>query len=103
VQTVYGLPVTDIAFLPLGGDVSTVVYRTTTADNTAYFCKLKLAEFDEAAVRLPKYLSDQDVTAIIAPLTTLDGQLWANIDNFVLTLYPFIVGINGYELELTVQ
>jgi spectinomycin phosphotransferase len=92
-----------VAFLPLGGDLSTAVYQAITADNTAYFCKLKLAWFDEAAVRLPKYLSDQGITAIIAPLATRDGQLWADIDDYALILYPFVVGINGYDLELTVQ
>ncbi len=103
VQSAFGLPVTQIAFLPLGGDLSTAVYQATTADNRAYFCKLKLDEFDEASVTLPKFLSEQGLAAIIAPLTTQTGQLWANFDNFTLILYPFVEGTNGYEVELTAR
>ena len=49
----------------------------------------------------PKYLSDQGIEHIIAPLTTTTGQLWASLDTFKVILYPFIEGHNGYEVDLS--
>jgi len=40
-QDVYGLPVVRIAFLPLGADRNTAVYRIVAEDETAYFLKLR--------------------------------------------------------------
>lgn len=100
-QMDYGLRIAQIAFLPLGGDLSTAVYRAVAEDETPYFCKLKRGVFDETSVALPKYLSEQGITQIIPPLVTQSGQLWAKLDEFNLILYPFVEGINGYEVELT--
>jgi spectinomycin phosphotransferase len=52
-------------------------------------------------VALPKFLSDQGIPHIIAPLATSSGQLWTNLDAFKVILYPFIVGRNGYEIDLS--
>ena len=57
--------------------------------------------FDETSVALPKFLSDQGSAHIIAPLATRTGQLWANLDNFKVILYPFVEGRNGYEVDLS--
>jgi spectinomycin phosphotransferase len=103
VQTAYGLRVAAIAFLPLGADVNTAVYRVTAADGTAYFLKLRSGAFDETSVTLPRFLGDQGIPHIITPLSTSSGQLWANLDNIKVILYPFIAGRNGYEVDLTDQ
>ena len=58
-QVEYGLPVVQIAFLPLGADLNTAVYRAVADDKTPYFCKLRKGVFDETSVVLPKTLSDQ--------------------------------------------
>lgn len=100
-RTEYGIPVAQLTFLPLGGDLSTAVYRAVAEDNTPYFCKLKRGDFDEPSVALPKFLSEQGITHIIPPLVTRTGQLWAILDEFHLILYPFVEGTNGYEVELT--
>ena len=100
-QAEYGLPVLQIAFLPLGGDLSTAVYRLVTQDETPYFCKLKREFFHPVSVALPSFLHQQGITQIIPPLVTTSGQLWAVLDEFHLILYPFVEGTSGYELELT--
>jgi spectinomycin phosphotransferase len=102
-QTAYGLTITQLTFLPLGMDLSTAVYRATTPGQTAYFCKLKRGLFDDISVELPKFLSQQGITAIIPPLTTQTGQLRAELDEFNLIVYPFVEGINGYEVALSEQ
>jgi spectinomycin phosphotransferase len=100
-QTDYRLQVSQITFLPLGADVNTAVYRVTTDNETQYFLKLRSGGFDETAVTLPKFLSDQGIVQIIPPLAAKTGQLWANLDPFKLILYPYIEGRNGYEVELS--
>ncbi|HRQ40266.1 MAG TPA: aminoglycoside phosphotransferase family protein [Chloroflexota bacterium] len=100
-QVEYGLDIVQVVFLPLGGDLSTAVYRGVTDDDTPYFCKLKREFFDETAVSLPRFLSEQGIAEIIPPLATQSGQLWAKLDEFNLILYPFVAGTAGYELELS--
>ncbi len=100
-QDEYGLPVVQVAFLPLGADLNTAVYRVVTDDQTPYFVKLRRGVFDEIAVALPKFLSDQGIGQIIAPLATQTGQLWASLGAFKLILYPFVEGHDGYEVDLS--
>ena len=99
-QDAYGVPVVQIAFLPLGADLNTAVYRVVD-DGTPYFLKLRSGIFDETSVALPKFLSDQGIEQIIALLATKSGQLWANVDAFKTILYPFVEGHNGYEVDLS--
>ena len=100
-QNEYGLRVVQVAFLPLGADQNTAVYRVVAEDETPYFVKLRRGVFDETAVALPKFLSDQGIGQIITPLATKTGQLWASLDAFKLILYPFVEGHNGYEVDLS--
>ena len=67
-QDTYGLRVVQVTFLPLGADLNTAVYRAVADDGTPYFVKLRRGDFDEIAVTLPKFLSDQGIEQIIAPL-----------------------------------
>ena len=97
----FGLDVVQIAFLPLGADQNTAVYRASADDTTDYFVKLRLGDFDEASVALPKFLSDQGVAQVMAPLETEAGRLWTNPESFRLILYPFIEDRNGYEASLS--
>ncbi len=99
-QDEYGLRVAHLVFLPFGADLNTAVYRAVAEDETSYFVKLRGGVFDETAVALPKFLSDQGIAQIIAPLATQTGQLWANLAPFKLILYPFVEGRNGYEIDL---
>jgi len=97
----YGLLVVQVAFLPLGADRNTAVYRVVARDGTPYFVKLRRGVFDETAVALPKFLSDQGIVQIIAPLATKAQQLWASLEAFKLILYPFIEGHSGFEVDLS--
>lgn len=97
----YELPVVRVTFLPLGVDRNAAVYHVVADDGTSYFVKLRRGVFDEIALALPKFLSDQGIEQIIAPLTTKPGQLWANLDAFKLYVYPFVEGHNGYEVDLS--
>ena len=100
-QDEYGLQVNGLAFLPLGADVNTAVYRAVADGGTVYFLKLRKGDFDEITVALPQFLKFQGLRSIIAPLETRAGQLWASLGAYKMILYPFIVGQNGYEVALS--
>jgi spectinomycin phosphotransferase len=99
-QDDYGLLIKEVAFLPLGADRDTAVYRLIAADETPYFLKLRKGVFDETSVALPQFLSSLGITQIIPPLTTKSGRIWGNLDTFKTILYPYIEGHNGYEADL---
>jgi spectinomycin phosphotransferase len=103
IQVEYGIKIAQIAFLPLGGDLSSAVYRASAQDGTAYFSKLRFGEFDGLSVELPKYLSEQGIEQIITPLVTQTGRLWADVGAFCLILSPFVEGQSGFETELSEQ
>ena len=100
-QREYGLQIAQITFLPLGGDLSTAVYRAVADDETPYFCKLKRDLFDEISVELPRFLHEQGMEQIIPPLLTRTRALWAELNEFHLILYPFVEGTSGFEVELS--
>ncbi len=103
-QEDYRLTIVDLAFLPLGADLNTAVYRGVADDGTPYFIKLRrTTDFAESAVTIPKFLSDTGIKQIIPPLTTQTGQLWARLNAFNVILYPFVQGANGFEIDLSDQ
>jgi len=100
-QTEYGLRIIQIAFLPLGGNLCTAVYRAVAEDGTLYFCKLRCSDFDEFSVALPRFMSEQGIAQIIPPLPSKTGQLWAQLEAFNVILYPFVEGTSGFQGKLT--
>jgi spectinomycin phosphotransferase len=100
-QKEYGLRIIQLAFLPIGGDLGTAVYRAVEEDGTPFFCKLRLGDFDEISVTLPKFLSEQGIAQIIPPLITKTERLWAELDTYKLILYPFVEGTSGFDVELS--
>ena len=101
VQEEYELKVSRVTFLPLGYDVNTAVYRTETANGTAYFLKLRKGSFNPITVTVPQYLSSLGMRAIIPPLMSRKGQLFGNFKEYTTILYPFIPGKDGYQVSLT--
>lgn len=99
----YDLRISTLAFLPLGADINTAVYRAEEAGGGAYFVKLRRGAFRPVTVRVPAFLHDQDVPALIPPLKTVSGRLWTVMDRYKMIVYPFIEGQNGYEAALSDQ
>jgi len=97
----YGLRAVQVSFLPLGADRNTSVYRVVSEDNDPYFLRLRRGSFGEVSVYLPKFLREQGVGQVIAPLTTTTGHLWTTLDSLTVILYPFVEGRNGYEVRLS--
>lgn len=117
----YGLTIADLAFLPLGADRNTAVYRAETDAGVPYFVKLRRGDFHETTIHVPKLLHDQGIRHIIAPLPTQTGALWTPLDKtplgkpplgntplgkplldeWTLVVFPYVEGRNGYEVALT--
>jgi spectinomycin phosphotransferase len=97
----FGLDVADVAFLPLGADFDTAVYKAVAVDGAPYFVKLRRGNFDEIAVSIPRFLQTQGVGAVMAPIPTTGGQLWTGLGDFKLILYPFVEGPNGFDVALS--
>jgi spectinomycin phosphotransferase len=97
----YGLAAAQTVFLPIGADENTAVYRLVADDGAPYFLKVRRGDFDETSATVPKFLSDQGIKQIIAPIETMKQQLWASFDRYNLVLYPFIEGRSGFDVELS--
>lgn len=97
----YGLTVEKIAFLPLGADFNTAVYRVTTNNGSDYFLKSRSGEFLEASVSVPKYLADLGIKQVIPPILTKLGQLYSGLGPFKAILNPYVEGRNGIEATLS--
>src|SRR5215207_7037757 len=101
-QEEYNLHVAELAFLPIGADLRTAVYRVLAEDGTAYFMKLR-RKFKDVIVRVPLFLKESGVQEIIVPYQTKSAQHWADFGEYKIILYPFIEGRDGFERELTDQ
>ncbi|MBN2148883.1 MAG: hypothetical protein JW726_15960 [Anaerolineales bacterium] len=97
----YSLQASDIIFLPLGADIHTAVFCAQASHGEKYFVKLRQSPISEVVVILPKFLSDQGMSQIIAPQITRDGQLWAELGIYKLILYPYIDGRSGFDVTLS--
>lgn len=99
----YGLSVAALTFLPLGHDSSAWVYRVEAADGVPYFLKVRQQVTNPSGLRIPRYLHEQGVTQVIAPLPTNAQTLWAEVKGYALILYPFVAGTTGMERGMTPQ
>jgi spectinomycin phosphotransferase len=93
----YGIVVSSLTFLPIGNDSLTWVYRAETAEGATYLVKLRGGVAYEASVLVPRYLHDQGVTRVAAPLPALSGASWVNAGAYAVLLYPFIDGTTGTD------
>lgn len=97
----YGLHITQITFLPIGNDVDTAVYRVVADDAMSYFLKLRSGRFDATTVTIPRFLYDQGITQIVAPIETTAHHLWTRVDAFAVILFPFVTGRDGFAAPLS--
>ena len=97
----YGVSADEIAFLPLGADVDTAVYRVLGSDGTPYFLKLRRGAFSPLSVALPSILAEQGHEWLIPPIPTLNGSSWSRHSPFTAVLYPFVGGLSGWDVALT--
>jgi spectinomycin phosphotransferase len=99
----YGLAVADLTLLPLGQDSSAWVYRMETADGAPYFLKVRRRVTNPPSLLVPRYLHDQRIAQVVAPLSTTTQTLWAEVAGYALILYPFVAGPTGKAYGMAPQ
>jgi spectinomycin phosphotransferase len=97
----YGIVATTLTLLPLGADMNAAVYKAETSNRQSYFVKLKRGHQSAISVTLLGLLQASGIQQIISLIKTSDGKLTERINDFTLTVYPFINGQNGFCHHLT--
>ena len=93
----YGLTAATLAFLPLGQDTSARVYRVVSDQGDRYLLKARSTPVYEPSCLVPRYLKDQGIASVVAPLPTRRGGLWTQVEEWSLCLYPYIEGDSGWD------
>lgn len=99
----FDIIVDTLTFLPLGADMDASVYKIQTHDKSSYFVKLKrniMKHNYDINVTIQILLHDAGIKEVISPITTKHGQPTQHIDDFILIVYPFIEGIDGFSRNL---
>ncbi|MDX1993345.1 MAG: aminoglycoside phosphotransferase family protein [bacterium] len=99
----YGLKAIEIDFLPLGADPNAAVYRARMHDQAVWFVKLRRGGVDDVPMQVAHALYAQGIREVVAPLRTKTGVLSTTVQDFTLTVYPFVAGRNGFEVALSPQ
>ena len=91
-QDQYDLYPVTLEFLPLGLDYKAGVYRVVSEQGTAYLLKVTSRPLYEPRCLVPRYLNDQGITSVVAPIPTRSGALWTKLVDWTVIVYPFIDG-----------
>jgi len=94
-QEAYHLSAVALEFLPVGLDSRAGVYRVVSEQGTAYLLKAKQGTIYEPSCLVPRYLYDQGIDAVVAPLPTERQTLWTQLGEWTLILYLFLDGETG--------
>src|SRR5258707_8770304 len=91
----YSLAAETLEYLPRGLDYRAGVYRVVSDQGAAYLLKATSRPLYEPSCLVPRYLRDQGITAVVAPIPTKSGALWAKLEDrmeWTVIVYPFIEG-----------
>src|SRR6266849_54821 len=91
-QNQYDLIPVTLEFLPRGKDYHAGVYRVVSEQGTAYLLKVTSRPLYEPRCLVPRYLNDQGITSVVAPVPTRSGALWTLLEEWTVIVYPFIDG-----------
>ena len=91
-QDRYGIHPLTLEFLPRGKDYHAGVYRVVSEQGTPYLLKVNARPLYKPACLVPRYLSQQGITSVVAPIPTQSNALWTKLDDWTVIVYPFIDG-----------
>src|SRR5258708_8474430 len=89
-QDRYDLSAVTLTFLPLGHDYDAGMYRVESEQGTAYALKVTSRPLYEPRCLVPRYLSDQGIASVVAPLPTRSSALWTQLSDWTVIVYPWI-------------
>ncbi|GCE30442.1 spectinomycin phosphotransferase [Dictyobacter alpinus] len=96
-QEQYGLTSTSFEFIPLGLDSQAGIYRVMCTDGLPRLLKVRSGLLYEASCLIPRYLHDQGIASVVAPLPTLQHSLWTHFGDWTVCLYPFVDGDTSWD------
>ena len=91
-QDQYDLYPVTLEFLPRGKDYKAGVYRVVSEQSTAYLLKVTSRSLYEPRCLVPRYLNEQGITSVVAPVLTRSSALWTLLEEWTVIVYPFIDG-----------
>ncbi|SDP08738.1 spectinomycin phosphotransferase [Paenibacillus sp. yr247] len=91
----YNLSPVTLEFLPRGHDFSAGVYRTISERGTAYLLKVTSRPLYEPRYLIPAFLKDQGITSVVAPIPTISGSSWTQLQDWAVSVFPYIEGSTG--------
>ena len=59
---------------------------------TAYLLKVTSRPLYEPRCLVPRYLNDQGIPSVVAPIPARSGALWTQLEGWTVIVYPFIEG-----------
>jgi spectinomycin phosphotransferase len=101
-RSAYGINATSLEPTERGKDFAASVFRVS-ADSSGprYIVKVRRAEAPrDVAAAVARHLADAGVPGVVAPIRSRAGALSARSENVSLTVYPFIEGRMGIEMEM---
>jgi len=97
----YLVPAARVKFLPVGNDSSAWAYRVDSEDGSSYFLKIRKGISDQSGLLVPRFLEENGIQQVIAPLETKEKGLWVDVDSCCLILYPFVAGREAMEIGMS--
>src|SRR5205809_1478824 len=91
-QDQYDLSPVTLTFLPLGRDYDAGMYRVESEQGTAYALKVTSRPLYEPRCLVPRYLSNQGIASVVAPIPTRSRALWTQLSDWTVIVYPWISG-----------
>src|SRR6266571_4376750 len=91
-QDQYELNPVTLTFLPLGHDYDAGIYRVESEQGTVYALKVTSRSLYEPRCLVPRYLSDQGIASVVAPIPTRSIALWIQLSDWTVIVYPWIWG-----------
>jgi spectinomycin phosphotransferase len=91
-QEQYELSPVTLTFLPLGHDYDAGIYRVESEQGTVYALKVTSRSLYEPRCLIPRYLGDQGIASVVAPIPNRSGALWTQLSDRTVIVYPWISG-----------
>ena len=91
-QDQYDLSPVTLTFLALGHDYDAGIYRVASEQGTAYALKVTTRSLYEPRCLVPRYLNDQGIVSVVAPIPTRNSALWTQLSDWTVIVYPWISG-----------
>src|SRR5437762_9743225 len=91
-QEQYALRPVTRTLLALGHDYDAGIYRVESEQGTAYALKATTRSLYEPRCLVPRYLHDQGIASVVAPLPTRSRALWTKLADWTVIVYPWTSG-----------